>query len=488
VFLTYVYRELRRRHRQALLIALGLALGVCLVVTVSATAGGVRDAQNDVLHSLYGVGTDITVTQSAQRGSGGPQQFGMNPGGAQKQGQRFSRDAVTSTMGLALVADKKVTSIAGLRGVSAAVGGLTLSSMHMSGKFAKIVGGSSSAGGSGSGSAAAAPSTTTSGSGAPSQAPIKISSFTIAGVDVADQTIGPLSSATITTGRTFTAKEDNAAVVVVDAGYAKQNSLAVGDTMKIAGVSFKVIGVSKSASAAANVYLPLGRAQTIAGEKDKVNQIYVKATSATQIAAVKKEIKATVPGATVTTAQDLADQVSGSLASASKLADQLGTWLAIAALIAAVAVASLLTLSGVSRRVREFGTLKALGWRSRRIVSQVLGEAVVMGIAGGLGGAVLAVAATRLVGVLSPSLQATVGSSGLPTGAAQNGLSGGSSGPAGPLSSLSHTVTVYLHASVSPGLLAAAIALGLAGALVAGGLGGWRAARLSPADALRRVD
>ena len=487
MFLTYVYRELRRRHRQALLIALGLALGVCLVVTVSATAGGVRDAQNDVLHSLYGVGTDITVTQSAQRGSGGPQQFGMNPGSAQKQGQRFSRDAVTSTMGLALVADKKVTSIAGLRGVRAAVGGLTLSSMHMSGKFAKIVGGSGSAGGSGSGSAAA-PSTTTSGSGAPSQAPIKISSFTIAGVDVADQTIGPLSSATITTGRTFTAKEDNAAVVVVDAGYAKQNSLVVGDTMKIAGVSFKVVGVSKSASGAANVYLPLRRAQTIAGEKDKVNQIYVKATSATQIAAVKKEIKATVPGATVTTAQDLADQVSGSLASASKLADQLGTWLAIAALIAAVAVASLLTLSGVSRRVREFGTLKALGWRSRRIVSQVLGEAVVMGIAGGLGGAVLAVAATRLVGVLFPSLQATVGSSGVSTSAAQSGLPGGSSGPAGALSSLSHTVTVYLHASVSPGLLAAAIALGLAGALVAGGLGGWRAARLSPADALRRVD
>ena len=487
MFLTYVYRELRRRHRQALLIALGLALGVCLVVTVSATAGGVRDAQNDVLHSLYGVGTDITVTQSAQRGSGDPQQFGMNPGSAQKQGQRFSRDAVTSTMGLALVSDKKVTSIAGLRGVSAAVGGLTLSSMHMSGKFAKIVGGSGSAGGSGSGSAAA-PSTTTSGSGAPSQAPIKISSFTIAGVDVADQTIGPLSSATITTGRTFTAKEDNAAVVVVDAGYAKQNSLVVGDTMKIAGVSFKVVGVSKSASAAANVYLPLRRAQTIAGEKDKVNQIYVKATSATQIAAVKKEIKATVPGATITTAQDLADQVSGSLASASKLADQLGTWLAIAALVAAVAVASLLTLSGVSRRVREFGTLKALGWRSRRIVSQVLGEAVVMGIAGGLGGAVLAVAATRLVGVLSPSLQATVGSSGVPTSAAQSGLPGGSSGPAGALSSLSHTVTVYLHASVSPGLLAAAIALGLAGALVAGGLGGWRAARLSPADALRRVD
>jgi ABC-type lipoprotein release transport system permease subunit len=47
---------------------------------------------------------------------------------------------------------------------------------------------------------------------------------------------------------------------------------------------------------------------------------------------------------------------------------------------------------------------------------------------------------------------------------------------------------VYLHAAISPRLLLVAIGLALAGALVAGALGGWRAAALSPADALRRVD
>jgi ABC-type lipoprotein release transport system permease subunit len=486
VFLTYLYRELRSRHRQAIMIAVGLALGVCLVVTVSAAAGGVRDAQGQVLHSLYGVGTDITVSRTARQGTGAPQRFGMNPGSARRQGQTFSRDAVTSTMGLALLSDAKVATIARLHGVSTAVGGLTLTSLHVSGKFAKVAGGSVSA----TNGSPPQPSTSSGGSGVASQAPIKIDSFTIAGVDVADQTIGPLSSATITSGRTFAAGETDAKVVVVDTGYAKQKGIAVGDTMKIAGTAFRVVGVSKAASAAANVYLPLARAQSIAGDKGKVNQIYVKATSATQIAAVKREIKATVSGATVTTAQDLADQVSGSLSSASRLANQLGTWLAGAALIAAVAVASLLMLSAVGRRVREFGTLKALGWRSRRVVSQVLGEAVVMGIAGGIGGIVLAVAATRLISVLAPSLQATVGGAGLPTSVTQSGPgpSGPANGPGAAFASLTHTVTVYLHASISPALLGAAIALALAGALVAGGLGGWRAARLSPADALRRID
>ena len=60
--------------------------------------------------------------------------------------------------------------------------------------------------------------------------------------------------------------------------------------------------------------------------------------------------------------------MTGSLSSTAKLANELGKWLSVLVLIAAFAVASLLTMAAVSRRAREFGTLKALGWRSRRIV------------------------------------------------------------------------------------------------------------------------
>ena len=84
MFFTYIYRELRRRHRQALLTALGLAVGVGLVVAVTAYAGGVSDAQDEVLHSLYGVGTDITVTQTAKLGEGGPEPVRHEPS---RQGQ-----------------------------------------------------------------------------------------------------------------------------------------------------------------------------------------------------------------------------------------------------------------------------------------------------------------------------------------------------------------------------------------------------------------
>jgi putative ABC transport system permease protein len=51
-FVTYLRRELRRRMRQAIFIALGLAVGVGLVVTVNAASAGVKKAQSDVLSSL----------------------------------------------------------------------------------------------------------------------------------------------------------------------------------------------------------------------------------------------------------------------------------------------------------------------------------------------------------------------------------------------------------------------------------------------------
>src|SRR5262249_56180918 len=72
-FVTYLRRELRRRIRQTMLIAAGLAVGIGLVVTVTAASAGVRTAQASVLHALYGIGTDVTVTKAPTgHGPSGP--------------------------------------------------------------------------------------------------------------------------------------------------------------------------------------------------------------------------------------------------------------------------------------------------------------------------------------------------------------------------------------------------------------------------------
>ncbi|NED88094.1 ABC transporter permease, partial [Streptomyces sp. SID11233] len=129
---------------------------------------------------------------------------------------------------------------------------------------------------------------------------------------------------------------------------------------------FKIIGIATadSGDAAANVYVPLKQAQTLADSKNKVTTVYVKAADSKKIDSVKSAVLKQVPGTTVTTSADLADTVSGSLSTASSLATGVGRWLSAVVLAAAFLVAGLLTVSAVGRRVREFGTLKALGWSS----------------------------------------------------------------------------------------------------------------------------
>lgn len=125
MFITYLLRELRRRMRQAILVAAGLALGVGLVITVIAASTGVSNSQGTVLHSLYGLGTDVTVTQPPAAGSGRPPGFQFGGGSAGKAGTSFSRNILLGG-GLGALKSSEVTTISGLKNVSASSGVLSL--------------------------------------------------------------------------------------------------------------------------------------------------------------------------------------------------------------------------------------------------------------------------------------------------------------------------------------------------------------------------
>jgi putative ABC transport system permease protein len=170
--------------------------------------------------------------------------------------------------------------------------------------------------------------------------------------------------------------------------------------------------------------------------------------------------------------------IGGAVATASGLAAHLGTWVAIAALIASFAIASLLTLASVTRRVREFGTLKALGWPARQITAQVLIETAAIGAAGTLAGVALGWAGAALISALGPTV--TVDVAALPSVDPAPKPTPGALGHDGP-------IPVHFSAPISLGIIALAVALGILGTLLAGGLGAWRAARLSPVAALSRV-
>ncbi|WP_144830806.1 ABC transporter permease [Microbacterium sp. BH-3-3-3] len=481
---TYLRRELAGRTKQTVIVAVGLAIAIALVIVVNALSAGVRDAQTQALSSVYGVGTDLTVTGAqTQPGEGGGARFDF---GAQ---DGTTTDGTTTLDQSRLVAERQrapldastVTSVADIDGVSAATGALSLTNMTFSGEIPQR--------GTETGTTGSAP---TDGGGQPPAdgqggGSFGVDSFSVLGVDPA-ASVGPLSAVTVSEGRALTGDDVGSDVAVVDATYAASAGLAVGDTVEVAGTAVQVVGIVASASAdadtAANVYLPLDIAQSLAGVGDVVSTVYVQAESSDAIDAVQSRIAAALPEATVSSESQLASTVSGSLSSASSMISNLGTWLSLVVLLVALALAVLFTISGVARRTREFGTLKAIGWSNARIVRQVAGESLAQGLLGGVAGLILGLGGILLVNVISPTLSVAASTTSGP-GRGAGGPGGGAGGGFG--QAAAQATEVVLNAPITPAVVLAAVGIAVLGGVLAGAFGGWRAARLSPAAALRSV-
>ncbi|MET7617034.1 ABC transporter permease [Streptomyces sp. NPDC005408] len=480
MFFIYLRRELRRRRKAALVVASGLALGIALVIVVNSVSSGMNRAQDKVLESLYGLGTDMTVTKAAAPPGEGDTtrkpRFAFDAKGDNDAAQ--SKDLVM-VEGFETLAASTVAQVGKQDGVADAVGGLSVRVMKVNGQFKR-------------GEVQQQPGQQR---GGPATGEVQgggaafdVNSYTVYGTDVAHQGLGPLTSSKITSGRTFKSTETAAKAAVVDSAYAKEQKLTVGKTITVKGTKYSIIGIATadSGDAAANVYLPLAQAQTLADAKNKVTTVYVQATDSQRIDSIKQAIQKNISGTTVTTSADLADTVSGSLSTASDLAAGVGKWLSYLVLAAAFLVAGLLTSAAVSRRVREFGTLKALGWRSGRVTRQVAGEALVNGLVGGALGIGIGLAGAWAITAFSPTLTAQLGGGGGGGGGRVFAGGGGQGGPA--RQAASRALDIALTAPVSLTTIGLAVALAVAGGLVAGGFGGWRASRLRPADALRRVE
>jgi len=119
----------------------------------------------------------------------------------------------------------------------------------------------------------------------------------------------------------------------------------------------------------------------------------------------------------------------------------------IAVLIGGVGVMNTMMMS-VFERTREFGVLRAVGWRPSQVLNMVLGESLALSMLGGAFGILLGVAAVRAVENVP-------------------------------------TVSGFLPGTFSLELFAQGVGVALGLGLVGGALPAWRASRLMPAEAMR---
>lgn len=310
-YLSYMSSELRRRGGRTLLTALGLGVGVGLVVAVTALSDGLDRAQDEILQPLTGLGTDMSVTRplDVEGNGGGGGAAGLNLSKREQDqleqenrgldlditdlgepGERFRHTEFLTTTQLSFPANE-VGEIGRLDGVQDAAGSLSLSATTVSGEVPE-----STAGGFGD-----------------ARQDLNFDSVTVTGVDVAKASLAPVGPDQVTEGRSLGRGDRREAVLNVS--YARRQDIDVGDRITLKGTKYRVVGLAQSplGGQASDAYMKLGQLQKASDREGRVNTVQVRADDGEVVGDVEREIKRTFAGASVTTAADLADRVGGSL-------------------------------------------------------------------------------------------------------------------------------------------------------------------------------
>lgn len=164
----------------------------------------------------------------------------------------------------------------------------------------------------------------------------------------------------------------------------------VGDTITVNGGKYTITGIYETGNKELDSIggLSLGKLQSLDENEGKVDMIYVKINNNADLKTVSQGVVKTYPGE-LTTISSLEDfQRADDSLQMVETASMAISLLAI--VIGGIGIINTMIMS-VFERTREIGVLKAVGWKSRRILSMILGESVVLTILAGLVGIILGV-------------------------------------------------------------------------------------------------
>ncbi len=240
--------------------------------------------------------------------------------------------------------------------------------------------------------------------------------------------------------------------IILGEALAKNLDKKVGDTLELQGSNFTVTGIYHGGTAleAGAVIMPLDQIQQLTSLQGKVSGFHVRLKPAPPGESPEKymkraqaQIEAAVPGLN---AQQASERAANNQFVSVAHAVAWGTS-SIALLMGILGIANTMAMS-VFERTREIGILRAIGWKTWRVMLLIQVEATVLGFVGGFIGIAFGWGALHLLSTLPQT------------------------------ASIVSTSLSWVH-------FVEALAISVLSGLIAGAYPAWRGAHLSPVEALR---
>jgi putative ABC transport system permease protein len=177
---------------------------------------------------------------------------------------------------------------------------------------------------------------------------------------------------------------------------------AIGQTIRIGGINFKIIGVTKSKGGSGFnnpddvVYVPLTSAQKFLTGNDFLSEISIQATSQQDMTELQNEVTSLLldrhhisdPQLADFSTLNQADIVSSASTITNTLTYLLASVAGISLIVGGIGIMNMM-LTTVTERTKEIGLRKAIGAKKNDIRTQFLVEAILLTFVGGFLGVVL---------------------------------------------------------------------------------------------------
>ena len=368
-FRSLIIKNIFRNKTRSLLAILGIALGVATILGLGLVTGGLAASTQQ---ALTADAADFTVISGTSGGGGGPDgaSGGGAPGGSGSPG------------GQQLINQTTISEIQQISGVGTAAGVLrtnvdlndtsTSSSTNTSSSSTSSTSGSSN-GNSGQG-----------------QGNFQMM-YSVIGIDSSN--LG-LDDIVIINGTSFS--NDNQ--VIIGEMAAQSLNKTVGDTIILSNQTFTIVGTYETGNFQDDrgIVMSLGKLQSLTGNTDMVSLILVKAANGTDANTLADTIESKYPDELST---------STSLSGMERMNNGLeiiesGSWaVTLLTLLIGSIVVIVTMVKSVVERTREIGVLKAVGWTSKRILTMIMGESLVLALIAAVVGIVIGVGIVEIISI-----------------------------------------------------------------------------------------